>query len=646
MSKEYDISRAFRRIENDLMDSMMRNLNRHQAEEDELGIKWEQWQVLQLKELERYRKENKKKFTGDFTEINDRIDDLFRQTSEDAQAQEEAKILNDIQKGRYYKEKKDVSFFNVNDQKLNILIERTKADFIRAEYAVLRKAEDEYRKIIFDAQVYANITNDYRKATEIGAKDLLKAGIGADQLKEKGITYEQAIDMSTKDLLRNGIRPIEYRSKKTGEVVSRHSLSEYAEMCVRTGNKRAYLMGEGNAHDAFGIHTVRVNKRTQACPKCVGFLGRVLVDDVYAGGTPKEAQQMGVPLLSQAIQAGFLHPNCKDIYSMYIEGVSRPPEPWTQEEIEQIVGDYNAEQELEHAKDMQESYERMAKYSLDPSNQAKYQARADGWQARVADIKAGMPTAPIVPPTPQPAEPPQPTPQETVPTSPRNVFVPASTIKEAEQYAQRFTDTSRFGAVGVSYDGVSVDVANAVNKTIGEFFDTYDVEPFGGIIAPKGNTKLGKLMSDATAGYAPMRHSFLLNRKSLKDLKTAEKALLAERKVITDILAHPERYDFSKMSSMAQRVVANSAVSGRSTIPLTVEEVLWHELGHALEKKIAKTPYFDAIKANMAQYAPKVSGYATETLSEYIAESFCSYKKGENIIDPELVKAFDAVRRK
>lgn len=402
MANEYDISRAFKRIENDLMDSMMRNLSRHQAEETDMGFNWEQWQVLQLKELERYRRENAKKFTGDFSQINNRIEDLFKQTSADAQAKEESKILDDIRKGKYYAQKKDVSFFNVNDQKLNVLIERTKADFSRAEYAVLRGANDQYRQIIFDAQVYGNVTNDYAKA----------------------------VDMATHDYLQKGLQTIEYKSKTTGQVVSKHNISDYAEMAIRTGNKRAYLMGEGNAHDAYGIHTIRVNKRTQACPKCVGFLGKVMVDDVYAGGTPKEASQLGVPLLSQAIQAGFLHPNCKDIYSMYIPNVSKPADPWTKQEIEDIVGDYNAEQELQHAEDMAESYARMAKYSLDKENKAKYQARADGWQVRVDEIKAGMPPTPIIPVIPTP--PPKPTAPPPVQTPEAPPVEPSTPEPQAE----------------------------------------------------------------------------------------------------------------------------------------------------------------------------------------------------------------------
>ena len=371
---EYDISRAFKRIENDLMDSMMRNMKKHQAEETELGIEWEQWQALQLKELERYRKENADRFTQDFAQINRKVEAMFKATCNNAQSKQESYILEQIKKGDFTPTQvKDTQFFNLNDKKLDILIERTKADFTRAEYAMLRKADDVYRQTIFDAQVYASVTNDYAKA----------------------------VDMATHDFLKKGIQCVTYSNG------AKHTISDYAEMCVRTGNKRAYLMGEGNAHDKYGIHTVRVNKRTQACPKCVKFLGRVLIDDVYNSGTAKEAFEMGVPTLSSAIQEGFLHPNCKDIYSLYIPDVSKPPTPWTQQEINEIVGDYNKEQELKHAQDMSDSYLRLAKYALSPDNKAIYEARANNWLEREYQIKTGqyvgapkvkeVPTEPVPP---------------------------------------------------------------------------------------------------------------------------------------------------------------------------------------------------------------------------------------------------------
>ena len=194
---EYDISRAFKRIENDLMDSMMRNLKRHQAEETDLGIEWEQWQALQLKELERYRKQNADKFTDDFDQINRKVDAMFRATCNDAQSKQENYLLNQIKKGDFTPTQvKDTQFFNLNDAKLNILIERTKADFTRAEYAMLRNADDAYRKVIFDAQVYANVTNDYAKA----------------------------VDMATHDFLMKGIHCVQYSNG------AKHTLENYAEM--------------------------------------------------------------------------------------------------------------------------------------------------------------------------------------------------------------------------------------------------------------------------------------------------------------------------------------------------------------------------------------------------------------------------------
>lgn len=406
MPNEYDISRAFKRIENDLIDSMMRNLKRHQVEEAELGKEWEQWQAIQLAELEEYRKNNAQLFSGDFSDIQEKIDDMFWATYEDAQSAEEHRLMDRIKKGDFRPTEDKGAFFRLNEPKLQALLMATKADFTRAEYAMLRRAEDQYRKIIFDSMTYANITNDYGKAVDMATKDFLKAGINCIQYKgwtDKNGKYHRG---------------------------AMHDMSDYASMALRTGNKRAYLMGEGDAHDRYGLHTVRVNRRTQACPKCVGFLGRLLIDDVYGGGTRAEATAKGIPTLSDAMQAGFLHPNCKDIYSVYIEGVSQPAKPWTQEEISEIVGDYNQEQELKHAEDMKESYERMAKYSLDPENQQRYQQRANDWQARLDEIK-NTPPIPVEPPVVSP-----------MPTSEDTIATLADEITKAEAEYERARATA------------------------------------------------------------------------------------------------------------------------------------------------------------------------------------------------------------
>ena len=53
LNTDYDIEKAFKAIEDELIASMMRNLEGHRAEEIEEGYNWTQWQVEQLKSLEK-----------------------------------------------------------------------------------------------------------------------------------------------------------------------------------------------------------------------------------------------------------------------------------------------------------------------------------------------------------------------------------------------------------------------------------------------------------------------------------------------------------------------------------------------------------------------------------------------------------------
>lgn len=228
---------------------------------------------------------------------------------------------------------------------------------------------------------------------------------------------------------------------------------------------------------------------------------------------------------------------------------------------------------------------------------------------------------------------------------PASTYTPATDIAEAERKAEHFVDPTGWAATGVSYKGVDVEVANIVNKTLQDFYDEFDVEKFGGVIAPAGNTKEGKLIQGATAAYSDVRRSFLLNRSSLKNVKTAEKALAAERTALMDILEHPEKYDFDKMTTTVRRVIEKSKVSGRATVPETIEEAISHELGHSLEKRLRSLDNFADLQARMDRYAEQLSGYATTSWSEYVAESFASWRKGETLADPEMVRAFESLRR-
>lgn len=347
---EYDIEKAFRAIEDELIHSMIRNFKQHRAEETKEGYNWSAWQIEQLKSLEQYKKANAEKFSSRFSNINASVEELIKEARAQGGSEQEEQVLKAIKNG--FKAAKppgqgmEAAFFRLNDKKIEALAKATKNDLSKAEHATLRMANDKYRQIIFNAQVYAN------------------TGAG---------TYEKAVDMATRDFLSAGINCIEYKDG------SRHNIKEYAGMAIRTADKRAYLTGEGEKRKEWGVTTVIVKKRGNACPKCLPFCGKILIDDVWSGGVPDGKHK----LMSQAIAAGLYHPNCKDIHTTYFEGITKYGEPYTDTELKQIESDYNEEQKQKYAQRQAERFDRLEKYSLDDDNKKMYAARREQWEKQV-----------------------------------------------------------------------------------------------------------------------------------------------------------------------------------------------------------------------------------------------------------------------
>ena len=76
---EYDIEKAFRAIEDELIHSMIRNFKQHRAEETKEGYNWSAWQIEQLKSLEQYKKANAEKFSNRFSNINASVEELIKE---------------------------------------------------------------------------------------------------------------------------------------------------------------------------------------------------------------------------------------------------------------------------------------------------------------------------------------------------------------------------------------------------------------------------------------------------------------------------------------------------------------------------------------------------------------------------------------
>lgn len=347
---DYDISKAFEKIENELISSMIRNFKNHRVEEDKNNFCWTQWQAEQLKSLEEYRKHNAKKFGKRFKTINGKVEEMIRTAKAEGNASQEAEILEAVKDG--FKAPKKPSahstaeFFKVNDRKLDALIKSTTDDLKRAETAVLRMSNDKYRKAIFNAQVAMNT--------------------GA-------VTYEKAVDMACKDMLNAGLNCVEYKNG------ARHTLSDYADMAVKTANKRAYLRGEGEKRAEWGVSLVVVNSRQGGCPDCAKYIGKVFIDDVYSNGKKSDGNY---PLLSTAIKNGLFHPRCKDSTSTYYPELDDLDAPLSEDEIKELDRQRGIEEKQQYAQRQAERFDRRAEYSLDEDNKRIAQTRADEWHDR------------------------------------------------------------------------------------------------------------------------------------------------------------------------------------------------------------------------------------------------------------------------
>lgn len=379
MNNEYDIGKAFQRIEETLIKSMKRNLTRHLNEEGNLDMNWSAWQTEQLKSLEQFKTNNKQLFENDFSTINTDIQELIKKSYENGKLKQEKVILEAIQEGNFnsnnkqinklwhiYKKSKnhrikkkqltriyslvnqtESTFFKINERKLNALIGETLENFEKAEMSILRYTNDQYRKVIYQAQVYAN------------------TGTG---------TVQQAVDMATKDFLSKGINNIKYAN---GAMVN---IASYAEMAIRTANKRAYLQGEGAKRAEWGVHTVLVPNRGGGCPYCIKFQGKIFIDDVWSGGGEAESKETGYPLLSSAIKQKLFHPNCKDTTVTYFPGISTKPIPPTKEQLEIKEQNYIKEQKLNYINRNIDKYSRLELGTIDNEEVEKYHKKRIAWQ--------------------------------------------------------------------------------------------------------------------------------------------------------------------------------------------------------------------------------------------------------------------------
>lgn len=346
MQNEYDIKKVMEEIELQLIASMKRTLWSHEEDEKAKGFDWPQWQALKIKQFEDYKKANKEIFNNNTKGLNKYLYKHIKKQFKEGAGRTNKQA---IQSGIIRKEDSQLggSFFGLNHRKLDALIESTKSDMKDVKYATLRMANDQYRQIIYKAQVFAN------------------TGAG---------TVKQAIDMASKDFLVRGFNCIEYKNG------TKHNIADYCDMAIRTANKRANLMGEGEMRKKLGNSLVYVSKHGGSCDKCTPWEGRVYIDDVWSGGTEEDGEY---PLLSTAVAGGLFHPRCHHGVSTYFEDTNDEPK-----EVTNAKHNHDKEDKYtQYLQQRQKQYERLALGSLLPENILNYQNKAKELQNQIESSK-------------------------------------------------------------------------------------------------------------------------------------------------------------------------------------------------------------------------------------------------------------------
>jgi hypothetical protein len=334
---EYDINAIFAEMEGELIASYERNMSKHLQDEINAGFSWPMWQTKKLADLRRYNVEARRIINKYAARAIDEATGQLIDSYADGKRQ-----ANDVIR-QFRRDVGEVSFGSADRRKVDALIDAVRNDFRTAAAAALRLVDDQYRKIVFKAQVGYS------------------AGV---------LTLSKAVDWAAKDFLEAGINCVRYRNGSSVNIAS------YAEMVVRTSAKRAYLSGEGARNNELGVRLVQITSYGACSPTCLPWQGKVYIDDVYSGGKADGKHT----LLSTAMASGLFHPNCRHTSQPYFDGISSSAKT---QDTDKVNETYKAEQRQREIERNIRKYKRVREGSTDGENRRAANEKVRQWQAKM-----------------------------------------------------------------------------------------------------------------------------------------------------------------------------------------------------------------------------------------------------------------------
>lgn len=220
----------------------------------------------------------------------------------------------------------------------------------------------------------------------------------------------------------------------------------------------------------------------------------------------------------------------------------------------------------------------------------------------------------------------------------------AKTIEEAQAIAEQFCESNGLDRTfkgKVSFSGISVANANEVLASIQKVFAVMGPDKIAGIKTIDPESATGKKAfnghADTVASYDPVTKGIYLNKAVLKNEKTFEEYMKKAAEAFETV-----KKGLDKLSPEKRAIAERYIWAGRELVDDTIQGCIAHELGHHMQWTMMPANLFNSLREGMAVTAKGLSGYAGTSGTEYVAESFVSWLKGELRIDYRLQEFFDS----
>lgn len=230
-------------------------------------------------------------------------------------------------------------------------------------------------------------------------------------------------------------------------------------------------------------------------------------------------------------------------------------------------------------------------------------------------------------------------------------FVPANTIGEAEEYARNnFVKKKTWSGDGnVSYKGLSLESANKINEILTNLYSQYDIIPLNNIQPMNFRANIWKGSENIPMAYRPLSNGELyFNPKIMKNPKMIESYIEEGKKAYKICEENIDKFTGSNRQLVEIYLKAGRQLVAESTVD-PMKAIIEHEMGHHIENTIIykNKELLKVVIDGYEEYGVKVSGYATKTYGEYIAESFAAFSNDQSdIIEPKLKSIFEKMYTK